>query len=144
MHTPYQARLGRIPNFRVKYRFKSEVEGGRKSLPYQGIRCDFSYDEGNSLFMIWPEFEDEHRNIILNADIPVPSAGTALMWIMNPESIPFHQEKIQIGTTGFFREGANIIAECEVMMFRLINSSDKHSHHQNCYTFTLPDKATFE
>lgn len=101
MHSPYQERLGRGPNFRVKYRFKSEAEGGRRSLPYQGIRCDFSYDEGNSLFMSWPEFEDEYGNVILKDDITVPSKGTALMWIINPESIPFHQEKIQIGTKGF-------------------------------------------
>ncbi|MCC8411059.1 hypothetical protein LJ707_19115 [Mucilaginibacter sp. UR6-1] len=115
MHTPYQERLSRLPNIRVKYRFKSEAEGGRKSLPYQGIRFDFSYDESNNLYIIYPEFEDENGYIILKDNIPVPCVGTALMWIINPESIPFHQEKIQIGTKGFFREGDNIIAECEVI-----------------------------
>ena len=32
-------------NFKIKYRFYSEDEGGRKKLPYQGYRSDFFYNE---------------------------------------------------------------------------------------------------
>jgi hypothetical protein len=52
MHTPYEKALGHKCDFRVKYRFFTTEEGGRLSLPYQGIRSDFWYDRGDNSFVI--------------------------------------------------------------------------------------------
>ena len=122
-HVPYEEKLKRKPDFRVKYRFYSQEEGGRYILPYQGYRSDFWYDneehkKGMS-FIIWPEFEDEHGNVITDKSISVREHGTARMWIINDEFIKYHQGKINIGTIGYFKEGQRSTAECEVI--ELIN-----------------------
>lgn len=41
-HTPYSETRGFKPDFRVKYRFLTEKEGGRKTIPYQAYRSDFA------------------------------------------------------------------------------------------------------
>lgn len=119
MHQPYEKRLNHPADFRVKYTFFEKEEGGRKQLPFQGIRSDFWYDhechEVNSLFMIWPEFEDQLGNVILNDTVPVPKTGTALMWIINDERRIYHRDKIEVGTKGYFREGSTVSAVCEVI-----------------------------
>ena len=38
---PYEQRLGHPEDFKVKYRFYTKEQGGRASLPLQGIRSDF-------------------------------------------------------------------------------------------------------
>ncbi len=118
MHESYENRLNHKADFRVKYRFRSPNEGGRKTgEPYQGIRSDFSFEgeEKNRMYMIWPEFEDSEGNVILENDKPVPNSGTARMWIINNEMRPNHYERIKVGIKGYFREGATISAECEVI-----------------------------
>jgi len=45
---PYEEVRNHPPDFRVRYRFYSEEEGGRKNPVFQGLRCDFSYD-GDSI-----------------------------------------------------------------------------------------------
>lgn len=67
------------------------------------------------LFMIWPEFENEKGEIILETDMPVKEQGTARMWIINDEFIEYHKDKIKIGTRGYFKEGAKSTGECEVI-----------------------------
>jgi len=43
MHKSYESRLNHRADFRVKYRFRSPEECGRKTgVPYQVICCDFS------------------------------------------------------------------------------------------------------
>jgi hypothetical protein len=122
-HSPYETRLGRRPDFRVKYKFLPENQGGRHSLPYQGIRSDFWYEHPDHkkgmLFMIWPEFEDERGEVILDNTIPVPAAGTARMWIITEEFISYHRGRIKIGTIGYFKEGSRTTGECQVL--ELIN-----------------------
>ena len=118
MHKPYEEILNHNADFRVKYKFRTQEDGGRKTgEPYQGIRCDFSYvDESkNQAYMIWPEFEDNDGNIILYNDRSVPNSGTAKMWIINNEMRPFHYEKIKVGVKGNFREGSMFSADCEVI-----------------------------
>lgn len=51
--------------------------------------------------MIWPEFEDEHENVIIQSDRPVPKEGIARMWVIMPQMRPFHRDKITIGLKGF-------------------------------------------
>lgn len=117
MHEPYEKRLGHKADFRVKYKFRSPENGGRKTgEPYQGIRCDFSFvgEAENNIYMIWPEFEDSEGNVLLYNDKSVPNQGTARMWIINNEMRPLHYDKIKIGVKGNFREGAMFSADCEV------------------------------
>ncbi|HRE78433.1 MAG TPA: hypothetical protein PLL09_11495 [Flavobacterium sp.] len=118
MHEPYEKRLGHKADFRVKYKFRSPEDGGRKTgEPYQGIRCDFSFvgETENKMYMIWPEFEDREGNVLLCNDKSVPNQGTARMWIINNEMRPLHYDKIKIGVKGNFREGAMFSADCEVI-----------------------------
>jgi hypothetical protein len=119
MHVPYQHRFNHPPDFRVEYRFFSKEEGGRQSIPYQGYRSDFSYEHPdnspNSVFIIWPEFETEAKEVILYDKISVPVTGTAVMWVAHPEMRSSHKEKIQIGTKGYFMEGLKKVAECRVV-----------------------------
>lgn len=44
MWIPYEEIRSHPPDFRVKYRFYSKNQGGRKSTPFQGYRSDFAYD----------------------------------------------------------------------------------------------------
>jgi hypothetical protein len=119
MHQSYEKRLGHPADFRVKYVFYSKEEGGREKLPFQGIRSDFWYDhdchEMTGLFMIWPEFEDQSGNVVLDNTASVSKTGTAMMWIINSERRIYHRDKIKIGTKGYFKEGAITTAVCEVI-----------------------------
>ena len=94
MHNPYSHKLKHSEDFRVKYRFYSE-EGGRKTLPFQGYRSDFWYNRlGNQsvsqIFMIWPEFEDEKGEVIIENDHEIPAEGTAKMCVLDPSMRDFH------------------------------------------------------
>ena len=120
MHQPIEEKLKHRADFKVKYRFYDEEEGGRKSLPFQGYRSDFWYDYENngfptSIYMIWPEFEDKEGNIILENNKSVEANGTARMWIIVPETREYHRDKIQVGLKGYFMEGSRKVAECEVV-----------------------------
>ena len=118
MHIPYQEKLKHKVDFRVKYKFYSEAEGGRKSLPYQGIRFDFWYEhedaKENSVYIIWPEFEDEKQNVILDNTKSVPESGTARMWIIMDKMRKYHRDRIKVGIIGFFFEGKKV-GRCEVI-----------------------------
>lgn len=119
MHQPYEEKLNQKADFRVRYRFYKPAEGGRQNLPYQDIRSDFWYEHPenveNSIYMIWPEFENEKGEILMEDDIPLPEFGTARMWIMAPQMRKIHQKRIVVGTKGYFREGSFSTAECEVI-----------------------------
>ncbi len=69
MHQSIEKRLGHRADFKIRYRFYSAEEGGRKTPAFQGYRSDFWYDYENhipnSIYMIWPEFENEEGEIIL-------------------------------------------------------------------------------
>ncbi|PHR23159.1 MAG: hypothetical protein COA38_17235 [Fluviicola sp.] len=115
-HVAYQSRLNHPEDFKVKYRFYSEKEGGRKHLPFQGLRSDFWYEHENhtlqGIFMIWPEFENENGELIETGS--VLEEGVARMWIINDSLRPYHKEKIKIGIKGYFIEGQRT-GECEVI-----------------------------
>ena len=118
MHQLYENKLGHPADFRVKYRFYGTEEGGRKVLPFQGLRSDFWYEsddhEMSGVFMIWPEFEDAEGNVVLKNNEPVLPTGTARMWIVNKQLRPYHQKRIKVGTKGYFIEGKRT-ADCEVI-----------------------------
>ncbi|HET6992871.1 MAG TPA: hypothetical protein VFJ43_16165, partial [Bacteroidia bacterium] len=127
MHKPYEITLGHPADFRVRYCYYLPEDGGRKIVPSQGIRSDFWYDFPNDnvkgMFMIWPEFEDENGNVILEGDVSVNRCGTARMWIINPERRPEHIGKIKIGLKCYFMEGQRKVAECEVVELLSLNSN---------------------
>jgi hypothetical protein len=119
MHKPYEEIRAHIADFRVRYRFIIG-EGGRLGPPYQAYRSDFKYehplhDGYNQLFMIHPEFENDNGEIILDDKEQVSINGTARMWILIPERRIYHEDKIFVGTKGFFMEGSRKVAECEVI-----------------------------
>jgi hypothetical protein len=119
MRKSYQELKGHPADFRVKYRFYSEQEGGRKSLPWQGYRSDFYYEHNDhenqhSIFMIWPEFE-KTAGVPLTHEVEVDTEGTAAMWIVDPQRRVYHRDKISVGLRGWFMEGPRRVAECEVI-----------------------------
>src|SRR5687768_4756849 len=60
----------------------------------------------HSIFMIWPEFQDENGNVITRTDSVVAREGIARMWIINPQTRPLHRDKIKLGLKGYFMEGS--------------------------------------
>ena len=119
MHKLYEVNLSHKADFRVKYKFYTPAECGRTMLPSQGYRSDFWYPhEGgneNRIFMIHPQFEDENGDVILETNRSVKENGTAKMWIVMPMMREYHKTRIIIGTKGYFKEGPNTVAECEVI-----------------------------
>lgn len=126
MHKPYKKVFNREADFRVSYRIYTQEEGGRYTLPFQGIRWDFWYDhpehKKGQLFMIYPEFEAENGQPITDLNLPVPQQGFAKMWILNEVYINYHKAKVKIGTTGYFMEGNRKVGECEVIEMPNLNS----------------------
>ncbi|WP_409340417.1 hypothetical protein [Paenibacillus sp. MBLB4367] len=106
-------------DFRVKYRFYSQEEGGRKKPVLQGYRSDFCYDGDDirdGIYCIHPEFEDDQGNVNLSDTTPVPIEGTARMWILFPEMRKkIHVDRIRIGVIGYFMEGPKKVAKAEVI-----------------------------
>lgn len=118
-HIPYEQKLNHKADFRISYLFYAENEGGRKRIPSQGYRSDFWYEHPansnvNQIFMIWPEFENTNKEVILD-NLSVSESGTALMWIINAKMRPYHLDKITIGVKGYFMEGARRVGECKVI-----------------------------
>lgn len=118
---PYSERAKRRSHdFEVRYRFFSAEEGGRQTgLPHQGYRCDFTYDgddrDENGAWMIWPEFEDAQKNVILEENRSVPAEGTARMRIVSEEMRGHHLARLKIGSKGYLVEGSRRVAVCEVI-----------------------------
>lgn len=114
-HKPYNELLKHPHDFEVEYRILNESEGGRKTLPYQGIRWDFWYDYNGKhekqLFMIWPEFLDENEKVITQKNTLVPPSGKARMWIVNQSLRKYHQDKIKVGMNSYGHEGGTIVAK---------------------------------
>lgn len=88
-------------------------------MPFNGYRSDWLYD-GDDLYVeglsiIWPTFENESGEILEN-QISVLRDGFARMTVVVPEiRISTHQQRIKIGTKGFFMEGSRKVAKAEVV-----------------------------
>ncbi|GBG11210.1 hypothetical protein PAT3040_06002 [Paenibacillus agaridevorans] len=127
---PYEKVRNHPPDFRIRYRFYSEEEGGRKKPVFQGLRCDFAYDgndiKDTGIFAIHPEFEDDSGNIILDMSNPVSIQGTARMWILFPRMRrEIHLHRIKIGVLGHFMAGRRRLGEVEVIeILSLITNSE--------------------
>ncbi len=105
------------PSFRVRYRFLTPAEGGRHNPPRQHIRFDFLYDGDDPLkdgiSMIWPEFVTPEGDVLPEGDVPM--AGIADMFVVVPDRLPYHRERLRVGTKGYMVEGPKRVAECEVV-----------------------------
>lgn len=114
----YREQRGVEPDFRVRYRFLCEGEGGRQSLPFQHIRSDFLYDGddpmADGIWCIWPEFVSAAGEVLPD-DQRVPTEGLADMYILDEELRAMHSKRLQLGTRAFFVEGPKKTAECEVV-----------------------------
>ncbi|OXM82449.1 hypothetical protein [Paenibacillus rigui] len=121
MWVSYEIINGHPPDFKVRYRFFTLAEGGRKLLPRQGYRSDFALEEDFlktpiELRVIHPEFEDENGNIILDESRNVLESGIARMWILFPKArAERHINDIKIGLKGYLMEGPRKAAEVEII-----------------------------
>lgn len=120
MYKPYEEILERVCDFKVEYTFYDYNDGGRENTPFQGYRSDFWYEHSAhgkeyQNFMIWPEFENENGDLILDDKTPVSKSGTARMWIISDTKRAYHLDKIKVGTIGYFREGYKKVAVCKVI-----------------------------
>jgi hypothetical protein len=101
----------REPDFRAKIRYYTVEEGGRKSLPFQGIRSDLRYTFESKPYthMIWPEFLDENEKPYPKGMFMQNYELLADFYIVDIESRDiFHFDKINVGVTFFIIEGREI------------------------------------
>jgi hypothetical protein len=72
------------PDFDAEVRFLSEAEGGRRSQPKQGYRCDIHWDEDSSdtIWMIWPKFLGAAGDELADG-LDVPQTCKAHFYIMS-------------------------------------------------------------
>jgi len=63
--------------------------------------------------MIWPEFVDSAGSVLPEGEILLE--GDALMFVVDPDLIPYHKQRIAVGVRGFFMEGPHKVAACEVV-----------------------------
>ncbi len=88
--------------------------------------------------MIWPEFENNDNELIQSGQ-PFKE-GIARMWIINYEMRKYHQERIKVGTKGYFLEGSMKTAGCEVIeIVDLVKNkvSDGNKMNHFIYPFSL-------
>ena len=116
----YAEEFGRLPDFRVRYRWLGQVGQRRPQKLFQHIRSDFCYaefeksDQFEIYFMIHPEFESEMGKP-LSEDEPILPTGTASMWIIIENMRDFHRERIKVGVKGFMMGGPDKLAEVEII-----------------------------
>ncbi|WP_212760720.1 hypothetical protein [Pseudoalteromonas sp. NEC-BIFX-2020_002] len=112
-------------DFKVKYRFYSEEEGGRKYTPHQGYRSDWAYEIEDELrlYRIWPTFLDE-KGEHFQKYTSVSNSGVAEMTIVVLETKnKLHGSRVKVGVKGYFMEGSKIVAEAEVIEVTGLNET---------------------
>ena len=117
-HIPYEKVRNRLPDFVVEYSWDPE-EIVKTQKRFQGIRSDFLYEgddpSKDGIFMIWPEFLDAEGNVITRKDSQVEPTGHANMWICFEEMIPYHKERLKVGTKGYMVAGSKKLANLKVL-----------------------------
>lgn len=119
IHTPYQEVRGRSADFVVEYEIDLAPEL-RSVKPSQGMRSDFLYKgdspHADGIHMIWPEFLDESGQVITEKNPEkISPKGKANMWVLLDERRPYHAQRIEIGTEGFWVIGSFKLAKVRVI-----------------------------
>ena len=119
LHTPYQKRLKRSPDFIVEYVIAPEKElGGGK--PTQGMRLDFLYSGDDpavdGIHMIWPEILNEKGEVLLDTTPGIVSIkGKANMWVVDETFRSNHSMRLKVGTKGYWVRGSLRVARVTVL-----------------------------
>lgn len=109
-------RLYKVPDdFEASIRIFSLEEGGRTTPPFNGIRWDLCYAEDlatEHLWMIWPDFMDEHGNSLpTDKALPIGVNLTARMTILVDEMrAEVHRKRLAVGSTFYCHEGSRRVA----------------------------------
>jgi hypothetical protein len=109
-------RLYRIPDdFEATIRIFSEIEGGRKTPPFNGIRWDFSYasdEEPNQIYMIWPDFFlSSGDSLPTDSPLPIGVELSARMTIVVDEMREqLHRARVVPGLEFYCHEGSKRVA----------------------------------
>ncbi len=114
----YEDARGHPADFLVEYRFYTEDEGGRPSLPNQRYRGDFLFaedDPADGLWMIHHEFLSGSGEVLASWDELAPRSGRATMWILFPRTRALLQTRLSVGARYFIMEGRNKVGEGEVV-----------------------------
>lgn len=117
MHIPYQQQFGRLPDFEVMYQLLAVEPSGAVPIVYQGVRWDFMYEDKayrDGLYAIYPEVVVASTGEVFSNEQPLPAYGIAAMWILSAKLRPIHQERIRLGTRGYWMEVNRRTAVCEV------------------------------
>ena len=120
---------GEPADFRVSYRFFSPDEVGHNLPPQQHTRWDFMYFgddmQRDGMYMIWPEFLSPDGMVLPAGEVPL--AGFADMYVLFPESRPYHSERMRVGTDGYFMEGPNKVASCSIVAILGLHDNPRSS-----------------
>jgi len=109
-------RLYPIPDdFEATIRILTEVEGGRKTSPFNGIRWDFSYaaeSTTNQFYMIWPDFLSAAGDSLpRDQPLPLSTELTARMTvIVDAMRTEVHRARIKPGVEFYCHEGPRRVA----------------------------------
>ena len=116
LHTPYADIFHRPCDFLVSYRIKPD-EALKAVIAHQGMRCDFSFDRGKTVYMIYPEILDNEGEVILDKNQRIKDSGTAKMWIVleSEKYVEPLKNQLYIGQTAFWRIGGSVLAEVVVV-----------------------------
>ena len=111
----YEERLGFPCDFKVKYQFCEESEGGRTGSSRARATARTSRSKNDDirltgLYMIWPEFEDGAGGVFPENHV-IPKSGTARMWVVADEARRVVHRKVRPGARGFFVEQGRKTAE---------------------------------
>ena len=101
------------PDFAAALQFRASADGGRKTLPMQGYRCDLQYqdDPENQAWMIYPCFLDQSGRPFAEG-VSVPAQVNAHFRIIDSHlRVAEHARRLQVGTRFFLVEGARRVAD---------------------------------
>ncbi len=113
-------------DFEARVRVLRPDEGGRRQLPCNGIRWDFSYaqDKPRRFYMwLYPDFFDPTTgDSWLKMPLPVDEWLHVRVSVFSAHVRSFHQARIRAGTSFYYGEGSQVVAEGTVT--RLIGLSE--------------------
>jgi hypothetical protein len=108
--------LNKKSYFRARYR---KLKTGVRFFP--GLRSDFKFaeDTGDTVFMLWPEFEHSPGNIIADRSEEAPDSGTAVFpqpaFPESQEYVEMLKERVKVGAKGYLVAGSEKLAEVEII-----------------------------